>query len=390
MRQRDDERTRFRRRAIPGKLGFAGLLACVVVLAGLAFGLSRSAAAPPAPPPDPVPVTVTRVARQDVPVWLSGLGRVQAFRTVTIRFRVDGTLLRIPVAEGQEIKAGTLVAQIDPRPYQAALDEALARRGQDAAQLANARQDLARTASLALRDFASRQQLDTQRAAVARLEAALAGDTAAVEAAQLNLGYCSIASPIPGRVGLIAVDPGNLVRATDSRGIVTIAQDQPIAVLFTLPERDLQPVRAAMRRGQVAVVALSGEGGRVLDRGVLATPDNTIDPETGTIRFKAVFPNTQTLLWPGQFVTARVKLRTERHVLTLPPAAVQHGPDGRYVYVVRPDGTAWRTPVTVETLGAVAVIRDGLTDAQEVVLDGQLRLRDGTPIRAEPPGRAGG
>ena len=339
--------------------GVAGVIGLALVAAVLG-GIARPAAAPPPPEPEAVPVTVTRVLRRDVPVYLSGLGQVQAYNTVTIRSRVDGTLLRIPVAEGQEIASGTVVAEIDPRPYQAALDQALAKQAQDAAQLANARRDLARYASLAQRDFASRQQLDTQRATVAQFVAVVAGDRAAVEAARLNLGYCTIASPIPGRVGLVAVDAGNLVRATDAGGIVTIAQDQPIAVLFTLPERDLQPVRAAMRRGPVPVIARSGSSGQVLDRGVLATPDNTIDPATGTIRFKAVFPNPHDLLWPGQFVTARLLLRTERDVPTLPLDAVQHGPDGLYVYVVHPDGTAWRQKVAVETVGALAVIRHGL------------------------------
>ncbi len=385
FRDKDGRRARnWRRRALPALFGLVVACALVSVLGGI----GRPAAAPPAKPPPAVPVAVTHVARRDVPVYLSGLGQVQAYNTVTIRSRVDGTLLRIPVAEGQEIAAGTMVAEIDPRPYQAALDQALAKRAQDAAQLANARQDLARYASLAQRDFASRQQLDTQRATVAQLIAGLAGDSAAVEAARVNLSFCTIASPIPGRVGLIAVDPGNLVRATDTGGIVTIAQDQPISVLFTLPETDLQPVRAEMRRRPVPVVALSGDNGPPLDRGSLATPDNTIDPSTGTIRFKAVFPNPRDLLWPGQFVTARLLLRTDRNVLALPLGAVLHGPDGLYVYVVHPDGTAWRQKVTADTVGDIAVIRRGVTAGQEVVLAGQSRLDDGTPIRVEPLGQA--
>lgn len=385
FRDEDGRRTRsWRRRTLPALFGL--VVACVLIAA--LGGIGHPAAAPPAPPPPAVPVAITHVVRQDVPVYLSGLGQVQATNTVTIRSRVDGTLLRIPVAEGQEIKAGTLVAEIDPRPYQAALDQALAKRAQDAAQLVNAHQDLARYATLAQRDFASRQQLDTQRATVAQLTAGLAGDSAAVEAARVNLSFCTIASPIPGRVGLIAVDPGNLVRATDAGGIVTIAQDQPISVLFTLPEADLQPVRAEMKRRPVPVEALSGDAGPVLDRGRLATPDNTIDPTTGTIRFKATFPNPHDLLWPGQFVTAKLLLRTDRGVLALPLRAVLHGPDGLYVYVVHPDGTAWRQQVTAETVGETAVITQGLTAGQEVVLAGQSRLDDGTRIRVEPLGQA--
>ena len=369
--------------------GVRGLTALALVLGGVSvtFGtpLLRAQPAPAAPGIGPaVPVSVATVRRQDVPIWLRGLGAVQAFNAVTVRARVDGTLTKVPVTEGQEVKQGDLLAVIDPRPFQVALDVASAKRQQDQAQLANAQADLARYSSLARQDFASRQQVDTQQAQVKQLTAAIAGDTAQVEAAQLNLGFCAITAPFDGRVGLRSIDPGNLVHATDATGIMTLTQIHPIAVTFTLPQDDLPRVNAAMAARRLPVLAFAGNDATELDRGMLLTPDNTIDPSTGTIRLKAVFPNQRNQLWPGQFVNARLLLKTEPNVLTVPSVAVQHGPAGLYVYVVTANATVARHDVRVERDdGRLAVIAQGLLDGQIVVTNGQSRLQDGTRVAVD-------
>ena len=282
------------------------------------------------------------------------------------------------------MKQGDLLAVIDPRPYQAALDAAGAKRQQDQAQLANAQADLARYSSLARQDFASRQQVDTQQALVKQLTATIAGDAAQIEAAQLNLSYCYITAPFDGRVGLRNVDPGNLVHASDATGIMTLTQIHPIAVIFTLPQDDLPRVNAAMAARRLPVLAFAGNDATELDRGELLTLDNTIDQSTGTIRMKAVFPNQRNQLWPGQFVNARLLLTTEPNVLTVPSVAVQHGPAGLYVYVVNANSTVTRHDVQVERDdGKLAVIATGLQDGQTVVTNGQSRLQDGTSVAAD-------
>jgi multidrug efflux system membrane fusion protein len=329
-----------------------------------------------------VPVSVANAERQDVPVWLRGIGTVQALNTVTVRARVDGTLMQVPVAEGQVVKQGTLLAVIDPRPYQASLDQANAKKAQDEVMLANAKLDLQRYSSLASQSFASRQQVDTQRMQVDQLTAGLKGDEATIEAAQLNLSYCYITAPFDGRLGLRQVDAGNLVHASDSGGIMTITQVHPIAVVFTLPQRSLPPIVDEMPKGPVTVTAWSGEDNRELAQGTLLTPDNAIDTSTGTIRLKATFANEQNRLWPGQFVEARLLLRTEKQVVAVPAQAVQHGQDSLYVYVVKPDSTVHRQLVVAEDRGPVMVITKGLDAGQAIVLDGQSRLQDGTLVAA--------
>ncbi|HEX5325509.1 MAG TPA: efflux RND transporter periplasmic adaptor subunit [Acetobacteraceae bacterium] len=330
-----------------------------------------------------VPVTTASAVRQDLPVWLRGLGAAQALNSVLIRSRVDGTLMQVAVTEGQEVKKGDLIAVIDPRPFQATLDQAVAKRSQDEAQLANARRDVARTASLVKQDFASRQLLDNQESQVAQLTAAIAGDQAVIEAAQLNLSYCFIKAPIDGRVGLRQVDPGNLIHAADASGIITVTQIRPIAVTFTLPQEDLPKISQAMARGKLPVVAFAGDGSTELGRGELLTIDNAIDASTGTIRLKAVFPNADKRLWPGQFVDASLLVDTERNVLTVPSVAVQHGPSGLFVFVVKPDSTVTRQNVTMTAdNGQTAVIGSGLIAGATVVTDGQSRLNNGTRVAA--------
>ncbi len=364
----------------------AALLLGVVGLWSLS---ERPAAQPaPAPPASAVPVSVTKAERQDVQVWLSGIGTVQALNSVTVRARVDGTLMQVPVAEGQIVKQGTVLAVIDPRPYQAALDAASAKKAQNEAALGNAKLDLDRYTSLAKQSFASHQQVDTQQMQVNQLTAALKGDEATIETAQLNLSYCYITAPFDGRVGLRQIDPGNLVHATDTAGIMTIAQVRPIGVVFTLPQRNLPSIVEEMAKGPVTVTAWSGDDNRELAQGTLLTPDNAIDTTTGTIRLKATFANQEDRLWPGQFVSARLLLRTERQVVAVPSQAVQHGQDSLYVYLVRPNSTVQRQPVVAEDRGTLMVITKGLDAGQTIVLDGQSRLQEGTLISAAAPAAA--
>jgi multidrug efflux system membrane fusion protein len=363
------------------------LVVCVI----LAVATASNAQQTSTPPSNAVPVSVIKAERLDVPVWLSGLGTVQALNTVTVRARVDGTLMQVPVTEGQVVKQGTLLAVIDPRPYQAVLDQAIAKKTQNEAQLANAKLDLQRYASLMNKDFASRQQVDTQKMQVDNFTAALKGDEATIEAAELNLSYCYILAPFEGRLGLRQVDPGNLVHASDGNGIMTIAQIRPIAVVFTLPQRELPAIVEEMAQGPVPVDAWSGAQGQQLARGTLLTPDNAIDTATGTIRLKATFPNDDNKLWPGQFVDARLLLRTERQVVAVPAQAVQHGLTELYVYVVKPDSTVHRQSVAVVDRGPVMVVTKGLEPGQTIVLDGQSRLQEGMLVVATAaPGQAGG
>jgi multidrug efflux system membrane fusion protein len=348
----------------------------LAALAMLAACLAAPAFAQPA-----IPASAAAVARGDVPVIARGLGTVQAYTSVLVRARVDGTLDQVPVAEGQEVKAGDVLAVIDPRPYRAALNQAVAKRASDVAQRTNAQRDLQRYSNLAKSDFASRQSVDTQQAAVAQAEAAIQGDDAAIAAAQLNLDFCRITAPFDGRVGLRLVDPGNLIHATDQQGILTLTQIHPIAVLFTLPQDRLPAIQEAMAAGPLATTARTGDDKTLLGTGVLLTPDNTIDSATGTIKLKSVFQNENRRLWPGQFVNAGLLIATHRGVLTAPDAAVQHGPDGLYAYRVKPDQTVERVPITVGVEeGGTTEVLSGLAEGDQVVIDGQSRLQAGSKV----------
>ncbi len=344
------------------------------------FAFPAASQSPPASAAG-IPVQATAAERQDVPVLLRNIGAVQAYQSVLIRARVDGTLDQILFREGQDVKAGDNLALIDPRPYQAALDQAQAKKAADEALLANAERDLARYANLARNDFASRQQLETQQATVAQDRAAIAGDDAAIATARLNLQFCHITSPIDGRIGLRLLDAGNLVHATDSQGIVSVAQIHPIAVIFTLPQDDLPQIHAAMARGTLPVQAFTADDKSQLGVGQLLTTDNGIDQTTGTIRLKAEFANTDNKLWPGQFVNARLQVDTLRHVVTVPSVAVQRGPNGLYVYIVKPDNTAAMQPVDVrQDDGRVAVIGNGVDEGVLVVTNGMSRLQNGSQV----------
>lgn len=328
-----------------------------------------------------MPVSVAPVTRKDVPEYLPGLGTVQALQTVQLRSQVDGVLLNVPVTEGQEVKEGEVLALIDPRPYKAALDAAVARKAQDEAQLIAAKADVVRYTALAARQDASQQQLEVAQAKAGQLIASIAMDEAQINTAKINLAWCTITAPFDGRVGLREIDPGNFIRAAEVSAILPLSQLHPIAVTFTVPQDYLPAIQRALAAGKPPVTAFTGNNKTELDQGTLLTVDNAIDPSTGTIKLKATFPNTKSQLWPGQFVNARLLLDTSRGVLTAPSAAVRHGQDVLFVYVVRPDQTVARQRVTMQRDdGVTAVIATGLEEGQVVVTDGQSRLQDGTHV----------
>ena len=358
----------------------AALLAVCLVLSAQAQSTGSGSGAPAAAPPA-VPVQAAASSRRDVPVLLRNIASVQAFQSVLVRARVDGTLDKIFFTEGQDVKPGDRLAQINPRPYAAALALAQAKKTSDQALLANGQLDLSRYSNLVRSDFASRQQFDTQSASVSQLQAALKGDEANIAAAQLNLDFTNIISPLDGRVGLRLVDPGNLIHATDATGIITITQIHPIAVIFTLPQDNLPDIQAAMAKGTLPVLAFTSDDRTQLSTGGLLTIDNTIDTTTGTIRLKAVFANLDDRLWPGQFVNARLQIGVRKGALTVPSTAVQRGPSGLFVYVVKPDSTVAVQPIdVVQEEGGVAVIGKGLDDGVQVVTNGQSRLQNGVHV----------
>ena len=332
--------------------------------------------------PVAVPVDAATVERKDVPGYLEGLGTVQAFYTVKVTARVDGTLDTVAFTEGETLRKGQLLAQIDPRPFKAALDQALAQRAKDEAQLANARRDMDRYMELAPQDLASKQTVDTQRATVSVAEATLKGDDATVENARTQLSYTTITAPINGRTGIRQVDPGNIVHATDTTGIVVMTQLQPISVMFTLPEDEVPKMTEALSNGTPSVVALARDDGTVLDSGTVALLDNQIDQTSGTIRVKATFPNSHQRLWPGEFVSARVLVNMHKQALTIPAAALQRGPDGMFAYVVQTDSTVEVRPLKVTLLDENTVIVDsGLAAGERVVTTNIYRLEPGTTVR---------
>jgi membrane fusion protein, multidrug efflux system len=352
----------------------------VLLLAWHWLGPKRAAAAktPPA-----IAVDVATVERADVPVYLEGLGTVQAFYTVTITARVDGQIEKVAFKEGQDVKKGALLMQIDPRPYQAALGVAIAARDKDRALLANAHRDLDRYALLEPEDLASKQTVDTQRSLIAQLAAQVKGDEAAVDNARTQLDYSSIRSPIDGRTGIRQVDPGNNVHAADSNGMVVVTQLEPISVIFSLPEEQFGELSAALAKGAVTATALSRDDKQELDTGTVALIDNQIDQTTGTLRVKATLPNKQRHLWPGEFVNVRVLAQTRRQALTIPASALERGPDGLFTYVVQADSTVKVADLTVgQQTGNVVVIEKGLQAGDKVVASNQYRLQPGARIRA--------
>ncbi|HEV3193670.1 MAG TPA: efflux RND transporter periplasmic adaptor subunit, partial [Polyangiaceae bacterium] len=319
-----------------------------------------------------IPVLTAPVVRRDVPVLLEGLGSVSAFYTVTVRPQVDGRIEKVLFTEGQSVRKGDVLVQIDSRPFAIQLQSAMAALDRDQAQLKNGQLNLERYKTLSAQNLISQQQFTDQQATVAQLEGQARSDQALINSAKLNLDYARITSPIDGVAGVRLVDPGNVVRSTDATGLVVVTQLDPIAVFFTLPEDDLAPIQQAMAKGTLSVQVRSRDGERPLGEGSLAVIDNEINLATATIRLKAIFPNPEHLLWPNEFVKARLKLTTLERALVVPSAAVQHGPQGTFAYIVSADSTAAVRPVTVDTTqGDLAIISKGLSPNDVVVVEGQ-------------------
>jgi len=332
-----------------------------------------------------VPVTAGTVTAQDVPVYLQGIGTVQAYNMVTVKTRVDGQIVRVDFKEGQEVKEGDPLFQIDPRPYQAALEQAQAAKQKDEAQLVGAKLDLDRYSKLLGTGYQTRQSYDQQTALVAQLQAAIKGDQAAIDNAELNLGYADIRSPIDGRLGARLVDKGNLVHTSDNTALVTITELKPIFVSFTLPQDALDEIRRQQQQAPLAVRAYSSDGSTLLSEGKLTLIDNSIDQTTGTIHLKARFDNADERLWPGEFVSLRVILKVRPNVATVPAQTVEEGPDGHFAYIIKPDNTVERRAVDVAAIqDGIAVITKGLSPGERVVVEGQYRLTDGALVRILP------
>lgn len=336
----------------------------------------------------PVPVVIAEAQQEDVPIYLEGLGTVQAFNSVTVRSRIDGQLEKVAFTEGQEVKAGALLAVIDARPFQAQVAQAEAKRKQDDAQIGNARVILERNTDLLKKGVLDKQTFDTSRFQVEQLGGTLAADDAAIENARIQLSYTQITAPIDGRVGVRRVDAGNIVHASDPNGLVVLTQLHPISVLFTLPEKNLQTVLEHSKDQEpLAVQAFDRGNTKPLGDGKLAVIDNEIDPATATVRLKATFPNEDQRLWPGQFVNARLLLTTRKGGITIPASAVQRGPNGSYIYVITQDQTAEMRPVTVvQTQSDKSLIDQGVEKGDRVVVDGQYKLQPGAHVEITQPG----
>ena len=330
----------------------------------------------------PVPVLVAPAARADVPVYMDAVGTIKALNTVTVRPQVDGKLLSVNFKEGDDIKKGDVLAKIDPVIYQAQLNQAIAKKAQDEAQLANSKIDLERYERLAATAAINKQQADTQRALVAQYTALVQADQAAIDNAQAMLGYTTITAPTDGRTGIRMVDEGNYVRSADTNSsIVVITQLQPISVLFNLPQQDLSQVNTAFNKGPLNVEAQRSDNDAVIDRGVLRVVDNQVDQTTGTVKLKAEFPNANLQLWPGQFVNIRLLVDTLKQVVVIPTGAVQRGPNGTFVYVVKDDDSVSVRPITVQKQDETqTVVSKGLEAPERVVTTGFVRLTDGTKV----------
>jgi membrane fusion protein, multidrug efflux system len=372
-------------------VGAAVILAIVGVVA--TWRLNMTAGAPPAAAQvggQAIPVTAGTVAVEDVPVFLHGIGTVQAYNTVAIKSRVDGQIVKINFKEGEEVKVGDPLFQIDPRPYQAALETALAAKEKDEAQLAGAQLDLERYQKLLAPGWQTRQSYDQQKATVEQYQAAIKGDIAQIENAKLNLSYADIRSPIDGRLGARLVDVGNLVHASDNTPLVMITEVKPIFISFTLPQESLDDIQENNKKAPLVVLAYSGDDKKELAQGKLTLIDNMIDQATGTIHLKARFDNQDERLWPGEFVNLRLILSSRKGVPTVPQQTVQVGPNGYYAYVIKPDNTVERRAVEVASMqDGLAVITKGLTAGEKVVVDGQYRLTEGARVNPTSAGQSG-
>ena len=368
--------------------------------AGLALVLASCANAPVAPQskggqqnrgPQAVPVAIAKAERRDLPVYLSGLGSVEAFNTVQVKTRLDGQLVQVAFREGQNVKKGELLAVIDPRPYQVQLSQMEANLFKDQSALQDAKVNLTRFQELFKDGVIPKQQLDTQGSLVGQLEGAVRSDQAQVDNVKLNLVYTRITAPVSGRIGLRLVDVGNMVHASDQNGLLVVTQLQPIAAIFTLPEDNLQSVSQHMHQGKLTVDAYSRDDQTKLASGYLLTIDNQIDPSTGTGKLKAVFENHDSSLWPNQFVNVHLLLETQKNIVAIPAAAIQRGPQGTYVFVVKPDKTVDMRMITVGlSSGTLSAVNSGIGEGELVVTDGQDKLQAGSKVefRSGAPGGA--
>jgi multidrug efflux system membrane fusion protein len=338
------------------------------------------------PPQAIIPVTPGKVTVKDVPIYVRGLGTVQAFNTVMIKSRVDGPITQVRFTEGQEVKAGDPLFQIDPRPYQATLEQAQANLQKDQAQLQGAELDLARFTKLAVPGFQTRQSVDDQKAMVGQIQGSAKADQALIDSSQLNLDYTNIRSPITGRTGARLVDIGNFIQAAQGTNLVTVTQLKPIFVTFTVPQDALDAIRLNQVNGPLSVIAYAADDKTMLAEGKLTLINNQVDPTTGTIQLKGTFDNNDERLWPGEFVNARIIISVHRDALTVPAQTVMQGPNGPYAYTIKPDQTVQRQPVDVSlTQDGEAVIDKGLAADDNIVVDGQYRLTQGVRIKTDSP-----
>jgi multidrug efflux system membrane fusion protein len=372
------------------RIAWIGALCVAVAIAGFGYWSwsdgSSSARAAKKSGQGAVPVSVATASRQDVPIYLTGLGTVQALFTVAIHAQVDGKLQSVFFKEGQRVKKGDVLAKIDPRLYQAALDQAKARKAQDEAALIAAQKDLVRFQTLVVRNVETQQNLDLQQSKVDQTKASIDADAAAIETAQTNLDYTDIVAPSDGRMGVRLVDPGNIVHASDQNAIAILTQTQPSAVMFTLPAQTLDDVRDAMTQGSVQVDAYDRNNVRLLSTGTLATVDNLIDQTTATYRLKAMFANADEKLWPGEFVNARLLLQVRKDVVVIPSVAVQRGPNGLFTWVVKTDNTVEPRPIKTATASdSTTIILSGVNEGERVVTDGQYKLQANAPVSIVNP-----
>jgi multidrug efflux system membrane fusion protein len=367
------------------KILLSGGLLMALVLVGGGFTFARkhpfAASTPPSAAAPLVPVVADKVTQHDVPIYLRGLGTVIAYNTVLVRSQIQGQITRIDFTEGRTVRAGDLLAEIDPRPYQAQLDQMTATRDRDQAQLKNADANLARYLQLAGKGWATPQLIDTQQAQVAQLKSAIKADEALIEAARVQLGYTRLTSPIGGVTGVRQVDSGNIIHPTDPNGLVVVTQIEPISVIFTLPETDLPKIQQQMAKGPLSLLAYSQDDTIKLDEGRLTLLDNQILQTTGTVRLKAEFPNTTHRLWPGELINIWLLLDTRQGGLTVPASAVQQSEQGAFSYVITPDNTVQVRPVTVSQISrGQALVDSGLAANEQVVTDGQYKLQDGSRV----------
>jgi multidrug efflux system membrane fusion protein len=381
MKSRTDATAR-RSRKRPLLLAIAAALA-VAIAAAVFVPWNRSGRAARAAPSSAIPVTVSAVSRRDVPIFLDSLGTVQASNTVAIHSQIDGKLQSVNFVEGQEVHKGDTLAVIDPRALQAALDQAVAKKAQDEAQLIAAQKDLDRFKTLIAKAAGTQQSVDQQQGKVDQLKATIDADVGAIESAQTQLSYTTITAPIDGHVGFRQVDAGNIIHANDPNPLTVLTLIRPSVAVFTLPQKNLADVREAMLRGSVPVIALDQDNTRQLAQGELLLVDNQIDQTTSTIRLKARFPNDDDRLWPGEFVRLRVRVGTNADAVTIPPAALQRGPQGFYAWVIKPDSTAEQRPVeAAPTNNDIAIVTKGLSAGESVVVKGQYRLQAGSRVES--------